>query len=57
MDWPLVVKRVFENGAIEIEDPTDGRVFKVNGQRLKILYGQQVPTVEEIPLADPVYHP
>ncbi|XP_022899263.1 uncharacterized protein LOC111412560 [Olea europaea var. sylvestris] len=38
---PFVVTRVFENGTVEIEDPNDGRVFKVNGQRLKILYGQQ----------------
>lgn len=54
---PFVVKQVFNHGAIEIEDPKDGRVFKVNGQRLKIAYGQQVPAEEEIPLADPVYHP
>lgn len=54
---PFVVLQVFENGAVEIEDPNDGRVFKVNGQRLKIAFGQSVPAVEEIPLADPVYHP
>lgn len=54
---PFVVKQVFNHGAIEIEDPKDGRVFKVNGQRLKIAYGQQVPAEEEIPLADPLYHP
>ena len=32
---PFVVKRVFPNGVVEIEDPSDGRIFKVNGQRLK----------------------
>ncbi|GKV14109.1 hypothetical protein SLEP1_g25026 [Rubroshorea leprosula] len=32
---PFVVKQVFPNGAVEIEDPIDGRNFRVNGQRLK----------------------
>ncbi|XP_024017304.1 uncharacterized protein LOC112090375 [Morus notabilis] len=31
----FVVKRIFPNGAVKVEDPTDGRIFKVNGQRLK----------------------
>jgi hypothetical protein len=51
-----VVKRVFEHGTIEIEDRKNGRVFKLNGHCLNIAYGQHVLAVEEIPLADPVYH-
>ena len=38
--YPFVVKNVFANGPVEIEDPKDGRMFKVNGQRLKILIGK-----------------
>ena len=44
---PFVVKQVFPNGAVEIEDPNDGRVFKVNGQRLKH-YIERVNQAEEI---------
>ena len=51
---PFVVKRVFPNGAVEVEDPTDGRILKVNGQRLKN-YLERVNQVEEINLDDPVY--
>ena len=54
---PFFVRNVFVNGAVEIEDPKDGRIFKVNGQRLKILIDRQVPEVEHIPLVDPVYQP
>lgn len=45
------------NGAVEIGDPNDDTIFKENGQRLKIVYEQQVPVVEEIPLVDSVYYP
>ena len=27
---PYVVKSVFPNGVVEVEDPSDGRVFRVN---------------------------
>ena len=54
---PFLVKNIFVNWAVEIEDPKDGRIFKVNGQRLKILIDRQVPEVEDIPLVDPVYQP
>ncbi|XP_024030641.1 uncharacterized protein LOC112094306 [Morus notabilis] len=53
---PFVVKRVFPNGAVKVEDPTDGRIFKVNGQRLKN-YLERVNQVEEIILDDLVYQP
>jgi hypothetical protein len=54
-DGPYVVKCVFENGAIEVEDPRDGWIFKVNGQRLKPTLDRFVPEEETISLEDPVY--
>ena len=32
---PFVVKVVYPYGAVEIENPKNGKSFKVNGQRLK----------------------
>ncbi|KAL5559943.1 hypothetical protein UlMin_036154 [Ulmus minor] len=54
---PYIVKRVFPNGVVEIEDPFDGRVFRVNGQRLKLyLEHEQIEErPEEISLEPPVY--
>ena len=54
MDWIICGKTSLSNGAIEIEDPNDGRVFKVNGQRLKH-YIERVNQAEEIILEAPVY--
>uniref|UniRef100_A0A2N9GKZ8 Reverse transcriptase domain-containing protein n=1 Tax=Fagus sylvatica TaxID=28930 RepID=A0A2N9GKZ8_FAGSY len=54
-DGPYVVKRVFENGAIEVDDPRDGLIFKVNGQRLKPALDRFVLEEETISLEDPVY--
>ncbi|KAK4721447.1 hypothetical protein R3W88_011680 [Solanum pinnatisectum] len=44
------VTRVFTNGAIEVEGQ-EGHVFKVNGQRLKVYFGQ----CQEISLIEVVY--
>jgi hypothetical protein len=54
-DGPYVVKRAFENGAIEVEDPRDGRIFKVNGQRLKPALDRFVPEEKTISWEDPIY--
>ena len=35
MDGPFIVKNVFPHDAIEIENPKNGNIFKVNRQRLK----------------------
>ena len=32
---PFLVKKVFSHGAVEIENPSNGVIFKINGQRLK----------------------
>ena len=35
-DEPFIVTQVFPHGAVEIKkNPTNGNIFKVNGQRLK----------------------
>ncbi|XP_058222963.1 uncharacterized protein LOC131332682 [Rhododendron vialii] len=54
-EWPYVVHKVFPHGAIEVVNPANGHIFKVNGQRLKpFLENFTVEdTVEE--LIDPVY--
>nr|XP_008376126.1 uncharacterized protein LOC103439350 [Malus domestica] len=52
---PYVVKRVFPFGAVEVEDPTNGNVFKVNGQQLKPFLESIALQDETIGLEDPVY--
>ena len=32
---PFIVHKVFSHGAVDIQNPKDGTIFKVNGQRLK----------------------
>ncbi|KAM7514627.1 hypothetical protein LguiA_004210 [Lonicera macranthoides] len=51
---PFIVKHVYPYGAVMVEDPKNGFVFKVNGQRLKQFL--EIPTLEEsIPLKEPTY--
>ena len=53
----FMIRHVFLNGVVEIKVSTNGKIFKVNGQRLKN-YVERVDHsmyLEEIPLADPVY--
>uniref|UniRef100_A0A2N9GNA7 RNA-directed DNA polymerase n=1 Tax=Fagus sylvatica TaxID=28930 RepID=A0A2N9GNA7_FAGSY len=51
---PFVVKNVYPYGTIEIENPQNGNIFKVNGQRLKPFLENYIPEVESTPLEDPV---
>ncbi|XP_057803412.1 uncharacterized protein LOC131018721 [Salvia miltiorrhiza] len=46
----FVVKTQFPNGAVEIGNPKSGKVFKVNGQRLKAYYGHKPDAGEELDL-------
>ncbi|XP_062075040.1 uncharacterized protein LOC133779053 [Humulus lupulus] len=46
---PYVVKIIFPNDVVEVTDLNDGRVFKVNGQRLKH-YIERVTQPEEVAL-------
>ena len=52
---PYVVKQVYPHGAINVEDPKDGNMFKVNEQRLKPFLEEFDPLLESILLADLVY--
>ncbi|CAM8987216.1 unnamed protein product [Rhodiola kirilowii] len=50
---PYIVARVFNHGAIELENPRDGNRFKVNGQRVKPYHGEDTPPAQECDLAEP----
>ena len=51
------MKSVFPNGVVEVEDLSDGRVFRVNGQRLKLYLEHEriEERPEEVSLEPPVY--
>ena len=52
---PFIVKVVHPYGAVEIENPKNGKIFKVNGQRLKPFmenFDRQEGSEE---LVDPLY--
>ena len=49
---PFIVQQAYPNGSVDLRDPSDDRIFKVNGQRVKPYVVQQV-TKEEILLMDP----
>ena len=51
----FIVKNVFSHGAIEIENPKNGNIFKVNGQRLKPFLENFSQEEESINLEDPIY--
>ena len=42
-DDPFIVREVFNHGAVVVEDLRDGRILKVNGQRLKPYLGGVIP--------------
>lgn len=52
---PFIVHTVFPHGAVEIENPENGNVFKVNGQKLKPFLELKSQEVEETLLEDLVY--
>ena len=53
---PFIVTEIFPHGAVSIQSMDTGKVFKVNGHRLKMFY-EDFPQheVESQPLEDPVY--
>ncbi|XP_040369481.1 uncharacterized protein LOC112184819 [Rosa chinensis] len=52
---PFVITNVYSHGAVEIRSEKTGKVFKVNGHRLKIYYEPFVmQNVELVPLHEPV---
>ena len=51
----FIVRSVYFHGAVEIENPKNGDVFKVNGQRLKPFLELKDKNIEDILLEDPIY--
>ena len=52
---PFLIKHVYPYGAVDIENPKNGNVFKVNGQRLKLFLENQPTQGEILCLSDPCY--
>ena len=52
---PFIVKNVFPHGAIKTENPKNGNIFKVNGQRLKPFLENFSQEQESINLEDLIY--
>ena len=50
---PFIVQQAHPNGSVDLLNPNDNRVTKVNGQRVKPYVVQQTVVREEIPLLDP----
>ena len=44
---PFVVHTIFSYGAVKFFDPKDGKIFKVNGQRLKSFFAIKPESQEE----------
>ena len=38
-DGPFIVREMFNHGAVVVEDPRDGRILRINGQKLKPFLG------------------
>ena len=53
---PFVVRQVHPYGAVDIENPRNGNVFKVNGQRLKPFLENQFMQEKVLFLSDPIYN-
>ena len=52
---PFIVKVVYPYGAVEIENPDNGKTFKVNGQRLKPFLEHFDHQESSKGLVDPLY--
>ena len=50
---PFTIQEVYLNGSVDLLNSKDGRVFKVNEQRLKPYAAQHSTDKEEIPLLEP----
>ena len=50
---PFIVQQANPNGSIDLLNPNDNRVIKVNGQRVKPYVVQQTVVREEILILDP----
>ena len=50
---PFIIHQVYHDGAVDLLNSKDNRVFKVNGQRLKPYATHFTADKEELPLLDP----
>ena len=50
---PIVIHQVYPNGAVDLLNFKDSRIFKVNGQRVKPFAAYFTADKEELPLLDP----
>ena len=54
---PFVVVQIYSHGAVDIQSIETGKIFKVNGQRLKPFYEGFVPKSVDVDyIAEPYYH-
>jgi hypothetical protein len=51
----FIIRTLFSHRAIEIEDPKNGNIFKVNGQRVKPFLELRSSEIEATLLEDPIY--
>ena len=54
-DGPFIVREVFNHRVVVVEDPRDGRILKVNGQKLKPYLGGIILEEETTSLEIPAY--
>ena len=50
---PIIVQQAYPNGSVDLLNPNDNRVIKVNGQRVKPYVVQQTVREEILPLDPP----
>ena len=50
---PYVVQKVYPHGAVEVKDPKNGNITKVNGQRLKPFFEGFDTQLVSVPLENP----
>ena len=50
---PFIIHQTYPNGLVDLLNPKDERVFKVNEQRVKAYAALYITNKEEIPLLDP----
>ncbi|CAM8985892.1 unnamed protein product [Rhodiola kirilowii] len=53
MDGPYTVTKVFNHGVLELESPTGGDRFKVNGKWVKHYHGEVDLTIQQFDLDEP----
>nr|XP_023918788.1 uncharacterized protein LOC112030337 [Quercus suber] len=54
-DGPFIVRKVFNHETVVVEDPKDGRILKVNEQRVKPFLGGVIPEEKSMSLEIPAY--